>query len=76
MCCWGFITIAVLSALYQLFRGDMQIEHKYRKKFAYWVLIGVIFGTISFVYKMKSDSTDENSFFNHSVWHICIFMCI
>ena len=75
ICCWGFITIAVLSALYQLSRGDMQIEHKYRKNFAYWVLIGVIFGAVSFVYKTKSDNTDENSFFNHSVWHTYVFSC-
>ena len=75
ICCWSFITIAVLSALYQLFRGDMTIGNTYRKKFVFWVSIGVIFGSISFVYKTKSDTKDENSFFNHSVWHTYVFSC-
>lgn len=75
ICCWGFITIAVFSALYQLFRGDLSIGNKYRTNFAFWVLIGVVFGAVSFVYKTKSDNRYENSFFNHSVWHVYVFSC-
>jgi hypothetical protein len=75
ICCWCFITIAILSALYQLFKGDMSIGNKYRKNFACWVLVGVIFGAVSFIYKTKSDNSDENSFFNHSVWHTYVFSC-
>ena len=65
ICCWSFITIAIFSAVYQLFRGDMSVGNKYRKNFAFWVFIGVIFGAVSFIYKTKSNNGDENSFFNH-----------
>lgn len=75
ICCWTFITIAILLALYQLSRGDMKVGKKYRNKFIFWVLIGVVFGCVSFIYKMKSDNQDENSLFNHSVWHTYVMSC-
>ena len=75
ICCWVFISIAVISALYQLFKGDMTIGKKYRKNFIFWAFLGISFGCISFIYKMKSDNLDENSLLNHSVWHTYVMSC-
>lgn len=70
--CWMFISIAILSAIYQLVRGKMKVGKKFRKNFVFWACCGVIFGSIAFIYKTKSNETNENSFFNHSVWHMCV----
>jgi hypothetical protein len=66
--CWFFITIAVVSALYQLYRGNIRVK-KYRTKFCFWVIVGVVFGSVSFIHKLKEDLNA------HIMWHVYVFAC-
>lgn len=75
VCSWTSIAIAIISALYQLLKGEMKVGKKYRKKFALWAFFGIMFGSIAFIYKMKSNNEDENSLFNHSIWHTYVMSC-
>jgi hypothetical protein len=73
--CWISICIALISAMYQLMKGEMKIGMKYRNIFAFWAILGIVFGCISFVHKLKSDDKDANSNFDHSVWHVYVMSC-
>ena len=66
--CWIFISVALISALYQLWKGDLRVG-KNRHKFAFWVAFGTLFGIISFVFKMKE------GFNGHSLWHVFVMSC-
>ncbi len=66
--CWFFITVAVGSALYQLYRGTINVK-KYRRKFCFWVLIGTIFGMVAFVHKLKENMNA------HIIWHVYVMGC-
>lgn len=67
--CWMFISVAIVSALYQLYRGEMSVGNKYRKNFIFWVGIGSLFGIVSFIHKIRDD---HNS---HCIWHVYVMAC-
>lgn len=73
LCCWLSIAIAIVMALYQLFRGQMKVGNK--KKFVFWAFLGITFGIVSFVYKVKSDKEGLYSNIHHSVWHVYVMSC-
>jgi len=73
--CWFFISIAFITAIYQLIRGKMKVGGKNRKKFAFWAFLGIVFGPIAFVYKQKSNSHGADSYFFHAIWHVYVFSC-
>jgi len=66
--CWIFITIALISALFQLWKGDIRVG-KYRYKFIFFVVFGTLFGTIAFVFKMKETMNA------HCLWHVFVMSC-
>lgn len=72
---WLFICIAILLSFYQLFRKQMTISKRYRKRFAAWAFVAIVFGIIAYVYKDKSDERDKYSYFYHSVWHAYVMSC-
>jgi len=67
--CWVFICVAIVSALYQLYRGELKIGSRFRKKFIIWVIIGIIFGMVSFVHKVKHSTN------SHAIWHVYVMSC-
>lgn len=73
--CWFFITVAFVTAIYQLVRGKMRIGEKNRKKFAFWAFLGMVFGPIAFVYKQKSNFDGPVTFYQHSIWHVYVHSC-
>ena len=66
--CWVFITVALVCALYQLLKGQLRVG-KNRNKFIFWVAVGTVFGTVSFVHKLKP------SYNAHSLWHVFVMSC-
>lgn len=73
--CWGSIGLAVILALYHLFRGKMKVGRRYRRNFVFWVITGIPFGIIAFIYKSKSNVGDKDSYMQHSIWHVYVFSC-
>ena len=73
--CWFSIGIAVIVALWHLFRGKMRPGAGYRLNFVFWVVSGFIFGPVAFVYKSKSDLKDVDRWIYHSTWHVYVFSC-
>jgi hypothetical protein len=69
MLCWVFIMIAVLSAVYQLLRGEMTVGNKNRKLFAWWVVMGTVYGIIAFVHKQQHTTV------GHCIWHVYVMSC-
>lgn len=67
--CWVFICVAVLSALYQLFRGELRVGHRFRKNFIFWVVVGTLLGIVAFMHKVRSDIN------SHSIWHVYVMSC-
>jgi len=67
--CWLSVSVAVLSALYQLMRGQMKVGKRYRKNFVFWASIGVVTGCVSFVFKVKGNVLDDDTLYHHSIWH-------
>lgn len=74
--CWASIFIAVVVAMWHLTRGDMKVGKKYRLNFVFWVVVGISMGITSFVYKQKSNDTENKKWLlYHSVWHVYVFGC-
>lgn len=67
--CWASISIAVISASYQLYGHKIKITEKNRKKFIFWVAFGSVFGVIAFIHKVKPT---QNA---HCIWHVMVFSC-
>ena len=75
VCCWLSIVLAIVVALYHLIRGKMSVGKKNRHKFIFWAFLGILFGIISFIYKVKSDKDGLYSNLHHSVWHVYVMSC-
>ena len=73
--CWSSIGLALVIGLWELLVGKMKIGEKYRRNFAFWLLLGMITGPVAFVYKRKSDLGGINEWIYHSTWHIYVFSC-
>ena len=73
--CWVSIAFAMFVALYQLFKGNMTVGKKYRVNFIFWAIIGILFGIISFIFKLKSNTESINSNIQHSLWHAYVMSC-
>jgi hypothetical protein len=70
MClCWVFISIAVISALYQGIVGKMKVGKNYRYKFVFAATLGILFGVVSFIHKVKEGNI------NHTIWHVYVMSC-
>ena len=72
---WFSIGVAVVVALWHLFKGKMRPGAGYRLNFIFWVVSGFIFGPVAFVYKSKSDIRDVDRWVYHSTWHVYVFSC-
>lgn len=74
VCCWASIAIAFVVAMWHLKMGEMTVGKKYRKRFIFWVFVGISMGIISFIYKQRSnDRNDKKWLMYHSVWHVYVF---
>jgi len=67
--CWVSITVALMSALYQLSHGELSVGKKNRNKFGLWVACGCVFGIVSFVHKVKPSVNA------HCLWHVHVMAC-
>ena len=65
--CWASISIAVVSALYQLHGEKITVTKQ--RKFAFWVAFGSAFGIIAFIHKVKPTTNA------HCVWHVMVMSC-
>ena len=73
--CWSSIAVALVIGLWQLLVGKMNIGHRYRRNFAFWLMLGMVTGPVAFIYKRKSDLGGINWIIFHSTWHIYVFSC-
>tara|TARA_B100000945_G_scaffold317707_1_gene321084 strand:+ start:815 stop:1732 length:918 start_codon:yes stop_codon:yes gene_type:complete len=73
--CWTSISVAFIIAIWHLWKGKMKVGYKFRKNFVFWLGTGMIFGSVAFVYKSKSNARDRNRWVFHSTWHIYVFSC-
>jgi hypothetical protein len=73
--CIIWIFIAVLLAFYQLFVGNMVVGKKYRRRFAIWAFIAIVFGITAFVFKGQAVINEADNLIKHSLWHTFVFSC-